>query len=203
MKKKTILFLYNNDKALKLYDALVEKGEDIILYSEKIDLDYIKKVNPYFIISYSYRYIISEDIIVYMENRIVNLHISVLPWNRGANPNFWSFIDNTPKGVTIHLLEKELDKGRILLQKEIIFDETKETFSSTYDKLNAEIIDLFLKNWTEIKSSRIEPKKQKGIGSYHSVKDFDEFLDGEKLDWNIIIATYKEKQRIVISMADF
>ncbi len=27
---------------------------------------------------------------------IINLHISYLPWNKGAYPNVWSFIDETP-----------------------------------------------------------------------------------------------------------
>ncbi len=187
-----ILFLYNNENALKLYNLLREKNANIVLFSEKIDIEYLKSDKPDFIISYTYRYIIDEEVIEFMEDKIVNLHISFLPWNRGASPNFWSFIDNTPKGVTIHLLEKGLDKGRILLQKELIFDEDIETFSSTYEKLNDEIISLFMDNWDKILMGDILPMRQEGEGSYHSVKDFNVFTEKNRIDWNMTISEYKK-----------
>ncbi len=61
---------------------------------------------------------------------IINLHISFLPWNRGAHPNFWSFYDDTPKGVTIHLIDEGIDTGAIIYQKEITFDRNEKTFES-------------------------------------------------------------------------
>lgn len=61
-----------------------------------------------------------------MKTPVLNLHISYLPWNRGANPNFWSFVENTKKGVTIHEIDEKLDKGKILLRKELEFDENRE-----------------------------------------------------------------------------
>ena len=97
-----ILLLYNNEISINLYSELKNIGERVVLFPEKIDLNKIKKLNVSFVVSYNYRYIIGEDVIKYMNNKIVNLHTSFLPWNRGANPNLWSFIDNTPKGVTIH-----------------------------------------------------------------------------------------------------
>ena len=37
------------------------------------------------------------------------MHISYLPFNRGAHPNYWSFKDNSPKGVTIHFIDNGID----------------------------------------------------------------------------------------------
>ena len=54
--------------------------------------------------------------------KIINLHISYLPYNKGAHPNFWSFADNTPSGVTIHEVNENLDSGNIIFQKKIEFD---------------------------------------------------------------------------------
>ena len=73
-------------------------------------------MNPKLIVSYNYKHIIQPEIIVLMNGRLVNLHISYLPWNKGSDPNFWSFIDNTPKGVTIHKIDNHLDTGAILYQ---------------------------------------------------------------------------------------
>lgn len=85
-----------------------------------------------------------------MQGQIFNLHISLLPYNRGASPNFFSFIENTPKGVTIHQIDEGLDTGPILAQKELFFDESKETFASGYEKLILEIQMLFKENWSSI-----------------------------------------------------
>ena len=85
-----------------------------------------------------------------MQGQIFNLHISLLPYNREASPNFFSFIENTSKGVTIHQIDEGLDTGPILAQKRIIFDESKETFASSYEKLILEIQMLFKENWSSI-----------------------------------------------------
>ena len=85
-----------------------------------------------------------------MQGQIFNLHISLLPYNREASPNFFSFIENTPKGVTIHQIDEGLDMGPILSLKELFFDELKETFASGYEKLILEIQMLFKENWSSI-----------------------------------------------------
>ena len=135
-----ILFLYHNKLALKLADLLRQNQNEVILWEDKLDIEKLKEIAPDKIISYSYRHMIKKEVIDFMPNAILNLHISYLPWNRGANPNFWSFIDNTPKGVTIHEIDEKLDKGKILLQKKLEFDEERETFSTTYQKLNDEVL---------------------------------------------------------------
>lgn len=85
-----------------------------------------------------------------MQGQIFNLHISLLPYNREASPNFFSFIENTSKGVTIHQIDEGLDTGPILAQNELFFDESKETFASGYEKLILEIQMLFKENWSSI-----------------------------------------------------
>ena len=52
---------------------------------------------------------------------MINLHISYLPYNKGAHPNFWSWVKNTPKGVSIHLISEKIDAGDIIFQKKLIF----------------------------------------------------------------------------------
>lgn len=130
-----------------------------------------------------------------MDGRIINLHISLLPWNRGANPNFWSFVDDTPKGVTIHQINAGLDKGKILCQKECFFDAEKETFLSTYDKLNETIVALFKENCQDIMGGRIVPREQPSGGSYHSVKDFQEVKSQLDFAWSDNIALVQSKYK--------
>ena len=48
--------------------------------------------------------------------------MSYLPFNRGAHPNFWSFVDNTPSGVSIVEIDKGIDTGPVIYKKKIKFD---------------------------------------------------------------------------------
>ena len=55
------------------------------------------------------------------DKKIINLHISYLPWNKGASPNLWSVVEETKKGVSIHYVDSTLDTGEIIVQKELDF----------------------------------------------------------------------------------
>ena len=183
-----ILFLGYNSTQTKLITHLQSEGHMITHDSDKIDVKYVSNFD--FVISFGYRHIIKPDVIKKCGGKLINLHISLLPYNRGSHPNFWSFYDNTPSGVTIHLIDKGIDTGDILLQKEIHFDTNTETFSSTYKKLTSQIEDLFIKNLDRILNCEIIPKKQVGSGTYHKKSDFH----GIK-SWNTNIKRYLEASK--------
>ena len=190
----TVLFLTNNDNTMPLLSWLKERC-NVIEMREKITLEYVKEINPALVISFNYRYIIKKDVISFLGKRIINMHISYLPWNKGSNPNFWSFFDNTPKGVTIHQLDEGLDTGDILFQRELFLEEEKETFISSYNKLLEEMIELFKENWETIRDMQWEAIPQKTKGTYHTMKDMDEIQKVCKIDWSDNIAEYLKKYR--------
>ena len=81
----------------------------------------------------------------YNQKNIINLHPSLLPWNKGYHSNFWSIYENTPKGVSIHLIDDGIDTGDIVAQSELTyFDE--DTLRTTYKKLRASMVNLFFLN---------------------------------------------------------
>lgn len=188
-----VIVCANNRNAIQLITYLEQTGELVSVISEKLTVDVVKRINPQIIISYNYKHIINREIIHYVRGKIFNLHISYLPWNRGSNPNFWSFIEDTPKGVTIHQVAEGLDTGDILVQEIMAFDEQKESFSSSYQKLNERIVELFIRNWDRIKDGTYILKKQEGEGSYHTMKDFRKFTRNAGVDWNENIAVYKRR----------
>jgi len=108
-----------------------------------------------------------------MQGSVINLHASLLPWNRGASPNIWSFLDETPKGVTIHQVDEGLDTGPIIFQKECHFVEENETFESSYLKVHGEIVNLFMMHWQDLLNGTYKLQEQKGVGSYHKMKELD------------------------------
>jgi len=192
-----ILFLTNNDISKSLqYWLKSEAKEDVIIWQEKVTMDVIAAHRLDFLISYNYRFLIKPDVISVMPRRIINLHISYLPWNKGAHPNLWSFLEDTPKGVTIHLIDAGLDTGDILAQQEIIIDEAKETLKSSYDILHNAIQELFINQWNLIKNFKINPQPQPPGGSKHLIKDFESVKDilGQQ-GWYIPIAELKKRYR--------
>ena len=155
---------------------LESQGDKVTQIEEKILYGDIVLESYDFIISYGYRHIIDKRIIDDFKNKAINLHISYLPWNRGADPNFWSIVDRTKKGVTIHYLDESLDTGDIIIQKEVEFDFDNDTLSSSYKKLHSEIIAMFIGSWRSIKSKECNRIKQGESGSIHYLKDKDEII---------------------------
>lgn len=95
----------------------------------------------------------------------INLHASLLPQYRGAAPiNHAIMNGEVVTGVTTFLLQKEIDTGDILLQKEvkIVADETAGTL---HDKLMKEGAVLIVKTIEKIVSREYRPIPQKEEGT--------------------------------------
>ncbi len=158
-------------KPSKIGKYLSKRGYSILEYDDPVDEFLLQKENIGFAISFRYRHIIKPEIIKYLEGNIINLHISYLPWNRGSDPNLWSFLENTPKGVTIHYVDSGVDTGDIIVQKEIMFAESEMTLSTTYEILDNNIFQLFKDEWRQIIHGKAPRSRQNGIGSYHNSRD--------------------------------
>lgn len=111
-----LLFLGPGESAVLDYLRQVE--EEVAVTSDPLTVEVVERRRPDFVVSHGYRHIIRREVLARLPDRIVNLHISLLPWNRGADPNVWSFLEDTPKGVTIHYVDERVDTGDIIAQKE-------------------------------------------------------------------------------------
>ena len=194
-----ILFLEGSISTV-LVDWLRNQGEDAIYTTEAIDLDFVKDVSPDVIVSYNYTYQLPMEIIELPSLGAINLHISFLPWNRGAHPNIWSFLDDTPKGVTIHNMDKGIDTGSIVCQREVSINEDKETLKTSYEILHREIQSLFKENWVKIKTGKIVATPQAGEGSLHykwEQSKFEPFIKNHL--WETPIKELLMKHRAVIA----
>ena len=79
----------------------------------------------------------------------LNFHPSLLPHGRGKAPNFWSIVEETPFGVTIHWVDAGIDSGDIAFQEPIPvgWEDTGETL---YRKALAGVVELFIKSYARI-----------------------------------------------------
>jgi len=174
---KRVLFLGYTQEQTSLIDELVNAKCEVWHTQEKIETTEGFDL----VISYGYRHILKKPIIESSKAPIINLHISYLPWNRGAHPSFWCFFDNTPSGVSIHLIDEGVDTGPILFQRYVNFDRNQFTFSQAYKILIHEIESLFKENLGQIIDGDYKPMAQRGKGSYHKVVDLpSEFLGWDK-----------------------
>jgi len=104
----------------------------------------------------------------------INMHPSLLPVNRGMHPYYWSIVDETPAGVSLHFINAGVDDGDILFQKKI---ETPITMTGDilYDKSVDCIVQLFKDNYDKICTGKLNPKKQDETQStFHLAKDIEE-----------------------------
>ena len=181
-----IIFLGYKKNRTKLIDFLKNNGHEVKEFGNQS----LKKkdiISAELIICYGYNKKIVNHLLKLSKRPIINLHISYLPYNRGAHPNFWSFYENTTKGVSIHEIDSGIDTGNIIFRKEIKFKNiNKLTFQNTYDYLQIQIEKLFIKNFKSIISNKYNTFRQKGKSSYHKKKELPKNLK----TWNTNILKY-------------
>ena len=157
-----VLFLGYDQKQSRLIDLLIDQRCEVYHTAQQL-----KDSTCDLIISFGYRHIINATTLDRLSCPAVNLHIAYLPFNKGSHPNFWSFYDQTPSGITIHLIDGGLDTGPILYQKYVNFNPEAMTFRQTQAGLKFEIEALFTKHLEDILNFNWSPKPQSSAGTRH------------------------------------
>lgn len=187
---KDILFLGYKKKQTQLINFLKKKKFNVHEFGNRILTKSILKRNYKLIISFGYKKIIKKSILKKIDCPIYNIHISYLPYNKGAHPNFWSFVDKTPKGVSIHKVSENIDEGKIVFRKKIIFQNIKkQSFRSTYKILILNAEKLFIKNFKNILNFKFMKIKSTVRGSIHFKKNLPKNLK----NWDVNIFEYLNK----------
>jgi formyltetrahydrofolate-dependent phosphoribosylglycinamide formyltransferase len=94
-------------------------------------LDLLNQFNPDLIVLAGYMKLIPEKVIKKFSNKIINIHPALLPkfggqGMYGMNVHKAVFEAGEKKsGVTIHILNEEYDRGKIIFQKEVDISECK------------------------------------------------------------------------------
>lgn len=193
LEKGAVLFASNNENTEGLYRWLKEREPAVYRIENALTEEMVRELEPSFVISFNYRHLVPGEVLRLLPGRIINLHTSLLPYNRGSSPNFFSFWDNTPKGVTIHLMDEGLDTGAVLCQREVAMEEDKETFSSSYARLLSEIEKLFREKWDDIKAGKLEAKPQSGEGTLHRMRELEEIRRACPFSWEENIGAFKKR----------
>ena len=194
MKKNRILFLGYKKNQTQLIKFL-KKDFHVHEYGNKLLTKSILNYDYKLIISFGYNKIIKKSILKFVNCPIYNIHISYLPYNKGAHPNFWSFIDRTPNGVSIHKINENIDEGNIIFRKKIKFKNLKKhTFRSTYKDLILNAEKLFMKEFKNILNFKFKTIRTKSFGSIHYKRDLPKNLKS----WDVNIIKFLKKNNYLI-----
>ena len=86
------------------------------------------------VISYKF---LKNEILEKAQNIAFNIHASLLPFLRGANPISWAIMNEfTETGLTAFVLDDKIDSGDILENEKVSIDEN-ENYGTLYEKLAA------------------------------------------------------------------
>jgi methionyl-tRNA formyltransferase len=102
----------------------------------------------------------------------LNFHPSLLPHGRGKSPNFWSLVEGTPFGVTIHWVDENIDSGDIAFQSQIEVDWT-DSGETLYQQSQDELVNLFAKHWPQIRVGQIPREAQPTQARCHMQSELD------------------------------
>ncbi|MBP6993170.1 MAG: formyl transferase [Spirochaetes bacterium] len=164
------------DDQSSAYLFLKEKGypEDNIIFNKHIydnaSIEKLQSLGLDFILLAWWPFIVKRPLFSIPKVGTINFHPSYLPYNKGKHYNFWSIIEETQFGVSIHFVDDSIDGGDIIFQSKI--EKTwEDTGESLYFKAQKSIVELFKYNFKALitgEYSRIKQKKDEGSFHYAS-----------------------------------
>ncbi|HOU97896.1 MAG TPA: phosphoribosylglycinamide formyltransferase [Bacteroidales bacterium] len=142
------LILTNNPNAgvierMKKYNISVRAFNREEFYQQNTILDLLLQSKIDYVILAGFLWLVPEKMIEVFDNKIINIHPALLPAYGGkgmyGHHVHQKVIENkeTCSGITIHLVNKEYDKGTILFQAvcKIIEDDTADTLAQKIHSL--------------------------------------------------------------------
>jgi len=162
-------------KTAKDYNLPLLKPEKVADISDEI-----KKIDPDLIVIAAYGQYIPAWMIDIPKYKVLNIHPSLLPKYRGPSPIQYAILNGDRKtGVTIMLINEEMDKGDILSQREykLTGKETYQELLPILASIGADLLIETIPRWIEGKIKSVKQDESKAIYSKILTK-----YDG-KIDW--------------------
>lgn len=93
-----------------------KKADQLVRFANQVN-----SLNAAYLVINSYSMKVPSSIVNYYRGRIVNVHYSLLPMNRGPHPENWALIHGHEKtGVTLHHVDADIDTGSVIYQREVV-----------------------------------------------------------------------------------
>lgn len=162
-------------------ESLENLGENVFRLTDLVPLDYLKENNIKIIISDRFPKKFPPNYLRNFKYTAINIHLSLLPRNRGSYPIFFSVINKEDIGWSIHHMSDKIDSGSVILQKKINFESEKNTFRSVWTCSQVSAMSTLVVRWNYIKDKLLthshdnETFSPKIRPSFHYKKEIDKF----------------------------
>ncbi len=134
-------------------------------------IETLKSLNPDYILSVHFPYIIPESVLDIPRCGVLNLHPAYLPYNRGWHTPSWAIWEGTPYGATLHFMDAGLDSGDIVRQARLEV-RPDDTANSLYRRVKILEYRVFREAWPLIASGDFTRTPQPaGEGTLHKKSD--------------------------------
>lgn len=120
----------------------------------------LKKLNPDFFVTFAFGQILSQEVLDIPKYETINLHASLLPKYRGANPIQRAIISGDKEtGICTMITELGLDCGDVCL-KEVIAIPDNMTCVDLFEEISDKSPELLEKTLIGLAANTITPEKQ-------------------------------------------
>ena len=175
---RTLLVGAHSEKILP-----VLRGDVQVMRDEAVELDLIRRSRPDLLISFGHRHVVDPEVIRELNGSAFNVHISLLPWNKGADPNLWSWLQNTPRGVSLHWMSDGIDEGDLVAQRRLDLD-PDSSLRSSYEALIVAAVELFAVTWRKFSLTDLPRIQQPIGGTTHRLRDKDQYSGALTNGWD-------------------
>lgn len=188
MRERKRVLLMTGEKATyrELVRDAIELHDDVLIFSGPVSVDFLHSQEIWAIISDRNGHILTDDVLSVVEGRAFNSHPSLLPFQRGWQPVFFSIWDNTSVGVSIHQIDTGLDTGRLIYQSEVQVN-ASDRLDTLHFRCRLEILRGWAQTWPLVRADEIQPWEQTGPGNYHSRKEFETIFPLLKNGWKTTV----------------
>lgn len=164
---------YAEDNGIMVETPDSVNTEDFVNMLKDLEIDYIVVV--------AFGQLIKDVLLDNFKDKIINLHPSLLPLYRGASPMQFTLLNGDEKtATTAMLIEKAMDSGDILIQREMDIDPSDDYFDleDKLGKIGAEAIRDALLNFDQVYENRIVQDDEKATYCTKIDKEMG------RIDWN-------------------
>lgn len=173
------------------YDLMVNfsknLGLNVLKYENSINepglINKIKILNPDLAVVCSYNKKFGAELLKSVKGGFVNVHPSLLPQYRGANPYSHAIInDEKETGITFHYMDENFDTGNIILQKHLILA-PNDTMGTVFNKSNFTASQMLSEFLQDCENAPFIPSNPQPCGQFKTAPSID-IKDGSNyIDW--------------------
>ncbi|WP_276862284.1 methionyl-tRNA formyltransferase [Anaerococcus tetradius] len=161
-----------------------EKGIEVVCpktVNTKEFVETLKDLEIDFIVVVAFGQLIGKDLLEAYEDRIINLHPSLLPLYRGASPMQFALLNGDKiTAVTTMLIEKGMDSGDILIQEEVEIkdDDNYTSLEEKLSEIGSKAVRESILNYDKLYENRRKQDASKATFCTKITKEMG------KIDWN-------------------